>query len=252
MERLQIPDTENRLLLLSALQAIGPATDSELTAFLAECELMGYMDIQLNLSLLAEQHQVETLSHPLGPLYQPTEEGLFALASYQQRIPQSRRDIIAARGPAFARRIRLEQEAPLSTRMTEDHRLTLLLRLLNQARQEILGAELTLSGSAAGVLLQEKWQEAAAGVYAGLMQTLSEGFREGEDPAPLPQTADMKEEGGTCLLTLRLSDAPPELLLRLPFSSVPLARHCAARWPRHAQEIRRLFTRAVLQTKNPN
>ena len=244
MKRLQIPEAEKRLVLIAALKAIGPATDGQLMDFLDACQLMGYVDIQLNLSRLAEEHQVETVRHPLGPLYQPTEEGLFVLASYRGRVPRSRLDILERNAPAYADRFRLERQAPLTTRMTADHRLILEMRLMEEGARELLLIQLTLAGSAAGAALQERWQQAAAGVYAGILRLLSTGSAGPDDPLPEgAETAEAPGEGR--LLTLSLETPPPALRICLPFASERLARDCAAAWPAKAQEIKRLVTGAV-------
>ena len=63
-----ISDTENKLLILYTLNAVGPASAAQLLQILADNGLMNYFDMQLNLSELLEEKQVAEQQHPLAPL----------------------------------------------------------------------------------------------------------------------------------------------------------------------------------------
>lgn len=68
MRRRAIPDSENRLLILYAMERLGPAADSQLLQFMVDCELMNYFSLQLGLSQMEDQGNIRRVNHPQGPL----------------------------------------------------------------------------------------------------------------------------------------------------------------------------------------
>lgn len=107
MERKHIPESENRLTILYALRALGPATAMELLQFLVENDLMNYFTMQLNLCDLQEQGQLTAAPHPLGDLLTLTQEGEYAIAAFAHRIPVSRRRLMDTQAPGWREQFRL-------------------------------------------------------------------------------------------------------------------------------------------------
>ncbi|MBR6027735.1 MAG: DUF4364 family protein [Clostridia bacterium] len=251
MSRRLIPDTEARLLLLLTLRTLGPASGAQLNAFLTEYDLMGYFDLQLKLGELTDQLQVTALPHPLGPLYQLTDEGLFVVNSYARRIPQSRRELIEREAPAWAERFRLEQQAPAGTRMLPGRRLMLELRLMSGRNAEILLIRLTLASPTTGAGLQERWQAAAAEVYAEIMQALSGDASEEGGSSPEAEARLDPQPDGRTLLILTAGGEAPGVDITLSLREEGLARSYAARWPFCAKRVKALLARELSLTEKP-
>ena len=55
MERKNIPEFENRLLILYALRRLGPMTDMPLLRLMVELDLMNYITLQLSLTDMEAQ-----------------------------------------------------------------------------------------------------------------------------------------------------------------------------------------------------
>ena len=72
-------ETENKLLLLHAIDRLGAATSQQLLSFVVENELMDYISLQLGLAELDESGFLRKQPHALGTLYALTGKGHDAL-----------------------------------------------------------------------------------------------------------------------------------------------------------------------------
>ena len=243
MERKHIPESENKLTILYALRGLGPCTAMQLLQFLVEQDLMNYFTLQLSLSDLEEQGQLQPVPHPIGDLMTLTPDGQYAISVFAQRIPVSRRQLMDAAFPAWKERFRLEQLAPAESFTLQDGRACLRLRLL-EGGAALMDMLLTLE--APFTLLEQRWRCAAQDVYNAVTLSLTEGFDPAAVPAPLPDTAAIQQSGGSeWLLSLVDDAATPALTLLLTLADESLARHCAARWPGKCQHIRRHILTAL-------
>lgn len=241
MERKHIPESENRLTILYALRALGPATAMELLQFLVENDLMNYFTMQLSLSDMQEQGQLTTVPHPLGDLLTLTPEGEYTISSFAHRIPISRRSLIDTQVPLWREQFRTEQLAPADSFILQDGRVCLRLRLLEGA-SSLLDILLTLPKGTPPTFLEKRWRSAAQAVYDAVSLRLSSGFQPGEASPPFPENAAMEPTGsGEWLLSLMDNAAQPSLSLLLPMADEALARHCAAAWPDQCEGLRQLI-----------
>ncbi len=241
MERKHIPESENRLTILYALRAVGPATAMELLQFLVENDLMNYFTMQLNLCDMQEQGQLAASPHPLGDLLTLTQAGEYAIAAFAHRIPVSRRSLMDTQAPRWREQFRLEQLAPADSFTLQDGRVCLRLRLL-EGTSSLLDILLTLPKGTPPTFLEKRWRSAAQPVYDAVTLRLSRGFQPGEVPPTLPPNTAMELSGSSeWLLSLADSADQPSLSLLLPMADEALARHCAAAWPEQCQELRRLI-----------
>lgn len=241
MERKHIPESENRLTILYALRALGPATAMELLQFLVENDLMNYFTMQLSLSDMQEQGQLTTVPHPLGDLLTLTPEGEYTISSFAHRIPISRRSLIDTQVPLWREQFRTEQLAPADSFTLQDGRVCLRLRLLEGA-SSLLDILLTLPKGTPPTFLEKRWHSAAQAVYDAVSLRLSSGFQPAEASPPLPENAAMEPTGsGEWLLSLMDNAAQPSLSLLLPMADEALARHCAAVWPDQCEGLRQLI-----------
>ena len=96
MTRKNVPESEQKLLILLALRCLGGVTQLQLLRFMVEEDVMNYFVLQLNLCELEEMGQVRVCHHALGSLYELTEQGRYTLDSFDSHIPASRRQALEA------------------------------------------------------------------------------------------------------------------------------------------------------------
>ena len=240
MERKVIPETENRLVILYALSRLGPATGTQLLQYMVELDLMNYITLQLSLGELEEQRQVARRAHPCGELWEITEEGRFALESFERRIPHSRRERMDRAAASMGPRFRQEQLAPADTVTLPDGSACLRLRLLEE-RAALMDVMLYVPAAQVPTMLENRWHACAQEVYEAVMAALTEGYAP-EAPAPeIPGDRLRQADGGEWLLSLSDGAEKPTVSLLLPLPGEHLARWCAARWPQVCGGLRSLM-----------
>ena len=240
MERRVIPETENRLVILYALGHLGPATGMQLLQYMVELDLMNYITLQLTLAELEEQRQVARRAHPCGELWEMTEEGRFALESFERRIPQSRRERMARAAATWRPRFRQEQLAPADAVALSDGSACVRLRLLEE-RAALMDVMLYVPAGQVPTMLENRWHACAQGVYEAVMEALTEGYAP-EAPAPeIGEGVLRQADGGEWLLSLSDGAEKPAISLLLPLPGEHLARWCAARWPSVCGALRALM-----------
>lgn len=210
----------------------------QLLQFLVEMDLMNYFGMQLNLVELQEQQQVAERAHPLGGLLLVTEKGAYTLGAFDHRIPSSRRELIDRNAQAWHERFRKEQQTLAESFPLSDGRTCIRLRLM-EADSALLDLLLTVPAEASMTFLSRRWRAAAQDVYSTLTLKLCEGFDGDAELPPLPDTTSLQQAGeGSWLLSLNDSADKPTMTLMLSMPNEPLARHYAANWPLHGEELR--------------
>lgn len=245
MDRRHIPEAENKLVILYALNRLGPVTGMQLLQFLVEMNLMNYFSMQINLSEMEEQGQVVERAHPLGSLLLVTEAGAYTLGTFDHRIPASRRQLIDESAAVWHERFRAEQQTLADSFRLSDGGTCLRLRLL-EADTALLDLILTLPGKASMTFLQRRWRSAAQDVYDAVTTDLSEGY---DDDAPLPEIppAATLQQVNRDEWLLSLNDQPekPSMTLMLTLPDEHLARYYASRWPDKGARLRQLILREL-------
>lgn len=240
MERKVIPETENRLVILYALGRLGPVTGMQLLQYMVELDLMNYITMQLSLGELEEQRQVARRAHPCGELWELTEEGRFALESFERRIPHSRRERMDQAAATYQPRFRQEQLAPADAVTLSDGTACVRLRLLEE-RAAMMDVMLYMPASQVPTVLEKRWRACAQEVYEVLIAALTKGY----DPAaPVPDAPEgtlRQADAGEWLLSLSDRADKPTLALMLPLPGEHLARWCAARWPEICGDLREML-----------
>lgn len=254
MERRNITEAETKLVLLYALDRLGPVTNQQLLQFLAELDLMDYFTMQLNLAELTEQGQVTPVEHPLGTLLCIAPAGAYALEVFTQRIPASRRTVIDEHAPVYRESFRLDQQTPAQSSVPVGSGIGIRLCLM-EGDSMLLDLLMRLQDADTPVFLQKRWRMAAQGVYEAINLLLSQGF-DAAAPAPeLPSTAAFQQdEHGDWLLSLADTPDDPAFTLLLSLPDEHLARHYAAAWPAHSAALRGLILErlnAAEVTKKP-
>lgn len=240
MERKVIPETENRLVILYALGRLGPVTGMQLLQYMVELDLMNYITLQLSLGELEEQRQVARRAHPCGELWEMTEEGRFALESFERRIPQSRRELMEQAALTYQPRFRQEQLAPADAVTLSDGTACVRLRLLEE-RAAMMDVMLYMPAGQVPTVLEERWHACAQEVYEAVMAALTEGYDPAAPAPEAPGGALRQADAGEWLLSLTDREDKPAVSLLLPLPGEHLARWCAARWPAACDGLRAML-----------
>lgn len=240
MERKVIPEAENRLVILYAMERLGPVTGMQLLRFMTDADLMNYITLQLSLGELERQGQVTRRAHPCGELWELTEEGRFALASFGRRVPQSRRDRMEESAALCRERFRQEQLAPAETIALTDGSACVRLRLLEE-RASLLDMTLYMPAEQSPTLLEERWHACAQTVYEAVMAALAKDYAPDAPVPDIPDGALRQTEEGEWLLSLADRAEQPSFTLLLPLPGEHLACWCAANWPGACESLRALI-----------
>ncbi len=240
MERKHIPETENRLIILYALRRLGPVTAMQLLQAMAEGNLMNYLPLQLARAELENHGQITQRAHPLGNLIEMTREGDYALDSFEQRIPASRRHLIDERAEDWKTRFANEQMAPAEAFPLPDGRIALHLRLLVRVAT-LLDLFVYVPREERLTFMQERWRGCVQAAYATALTLLTRDY----DPSlPMPGTAeDAVRQSGPNDWLLTLAASGIDLMMSRP--AEPLARSCAAKWPEISGELRSFVLREL-------
>jgi len=167
-------ETENKLLLLHAIDCLGSVTAQQLLLFLVETNTMGYIEVQLLLAELVDTELLQKKKHILGTLYDLTEKGRDSLVMFQERVPHSKRVEMKDIAVAFRRRFLLEKQMTADFQRIRDGAYSVSLRLLEKDESLL---ELTVNVPSRKMARQfcEAWREQASSVYSHVMHALGEG-----------------------------------------------------------------------------
>mgnify|MGYP000966793360 CR=1 FL=1 len=233
------PDLENKLLILLAIDQLGPLTGLQLLQFLAERGLMDYFILQLTLGDLKDTGHIERTQSALGPQYALTAAGRESLALFLHRLPYSIRSVVREAAPQWKPRIQREAQILSDFSRREDGQYALRLRLM-EADTPILDMTLSLPSRDSADRLARRWPAAAQEFYGFLMKELGDNFSpEADGQVQLPRGACVTgtvQQGFILQLAHEESSVQPlSLSLSLPTQS--MAFFFAGRWPEKAEDI---------------
>ena len=166
-------DTENKLLLLHAIDCLGGVTAQQLLLFMVENDAMGYIEVQLGLAELVDTGLLKKQQHALGTLYDLTAKGRDSLLMFRERVPHSRVVAIAESAAAFRRRFRLEKQLMADFHKIRDGAFCVSLRLIEKNESLM---ELTINVPTRKIARQfcDAWMAQASGIYSHIMYALGE------------------------------------------------------------------------------
>lgn len=239
MERRVIPESENRLVILYAMNGLGPVTDAQLLQFMVDMDLMNYITLRLSMSELEAQGQIVRQAHPGEELWEMTTEGRFTLKSFGRRIPQSRRERMDGAAGGYRARFRQEQLATAEAVDMPDGTACLRLRL-QEERASLMELTLRVPADEVPTTLEARWRRCAQTVYEAVIAALTEGYSPDAPMPPAPESALRQVDGGEWLLMLPEGTEKPDIALMLPLPGEHLARWCAARWSEAGEGLRGL------------
>lgn len=232
-------DLEKKLLLLFAIDQLGPLTGPQLLQFLAECELMDYFTMQLTLGDLRSAGHIGHTQSALGPQYALTAMGRESLALFLNRLPHSLKTLVRDAVPTWRPRFQREAQILSDFSRLEDGRYALRLRLM-EADDPLLDMTLFLPSRDMADRLARRWPAAAAEFYGLLMKELGESFSQSAgESGRLPPGARLDGAGPRgCLLHLeREGPKAPALSLSLDLPTYSMALSFAQNWPAKADDL---------------
>ncbi|MBE5768706.1 MAG: DUF4364 family protein [Clostridiales bacterium] len=240
MERKHIPESEQRLLILYALDKIGPMTSLQLLQCMVEMDLMNYITLELQVSALEADGHLTRYAHPCGNLLDVTAEGRQTLGAFVKRIPQSRRRSVDDKKAHYAELFRLEQFSPADSFPLPDGRCCIRLRLMDK-RASLMDVMLFVPTSRRMTFLHQRWHSCAQQAYETILLRLTQGYDPTAPMPPAPENALQHLDTEEWLLTLSDDQEHPAITLMLPLPEEAMARHAALQWqevsPSLAQQL---------------
>lgn len=233
------PDLENKLLILFAVDQLGPLTSLQLLQFLAEYDLMDYITMQLTLGDMLLSGHLSSIPHALGTLYTLSREGRESLSLFLRRLPHSTRSLIRDAIPKWKPRFARETQMLADFHSREDGAYELRLRLMEKD-SSLLDMTLSLPTRDMADRLSRRWPAAAPAFYGYLMKELGDDFSlDRNSPSVLPQGAAVDWECAQgCILRLSQGEsATPALTMALALPTESMALFFAGRWAEKADDI---------------
>jgi hypothetical protein len=166
-------DTENKLLLLHAIDCLGGVTAHQLLLFMVENDAMGYIEVQLGLAELVDANLLKKQKHALGTLYELTAKGRDSLLMFCERVPHSRLVAIEESAAAFRRRFRLEKQMIADFEKIRDGAFCVSLRLIEK-NESLMDIKINVPTQKIAQQFCDAWIAQASGVYSYIMYALGE------------------------------------------------------------------------------
>lgn len=172
-------ETENKLLLLHAIDRLGAATAQQLLAFVVENELMDYISLQLGLAELDEAGFLRKQPHALGTLYALTGKGHDALLMFKKRVPLSRLAEIDKNADVWRARFRREKQMLSTFEKKGESDYEVRLRLLERGC-DLLDLRVSVPSHEIAQRFADAWETRAGRIYETVMHALGDE----EDSSP--------------------------------------------------------------------
>ena len=166
-------ETENKMLLLHAIDRLGSATSQQLLTFVVENELMDYISLQLGLAELDESGFLRKQPHALGTLFALTGKGHDALLMFRKRVPPSRLAEIDEHAEEWRARFRREKEMLSSFEKRGENDYEVRLRLLERGC-DLMDLRLSVPSRVTAQELSDLWEKRAGRVYEAVMHALGD------------------------------------------------------------------------------
>ena len=167
------PDNEQKLIVLSCLDRVGPCTEWQLLQLLTEHDIMNYFDLMIALSDLCSRGQAVRSQKAGSHLYELTEAGKEALALFGSRVPRSIKTLLKTTGEKW--RLRFKQEAQYRHEIsrTEEGEYALVLTA-QENDAETLQLRFTLPSRELAARMADNWPRHAEEIYGAVIRLLSE------------------------------------------------------------------------------
>lgn len=166
-------DTENKLVLLHAIDRLGGVTAEQLLLFMVENEAMGYIEVQLGLSELVDAGLLRKQLHVLGTLYLLTGKGHDSLFLFRDRVPHSRLFSMDESAKQWRLRFSREKQMVADFEKISDHEYCVHLQLLER-NENLLALKISVPTRKIAQQFCDGWIAQASNIYAHIMYALGE------------------------------------------------------------------------------
>ena len=173
----RLGEIERKMLTLYSLKQLGECGNLQLIAFMLECDIMNYFDLQTALFDLRDAGQAARSPQVADDLYQITPAGLETLALFAARAPQSALALIDEAGPGYRARIHLEREKSARVIHDEHNEYHVLMQVMEQ-QMPLLSIDLGLPTAELAARFRDRWPGNAQAIYDCIISRLA-----GEDEA---------------------------------------------------------------------
>jgi hypothetical protein len=233
------PDLENKLLILFAVDELGPLTSLQLLQFLAESGLMDYITMQLALGDMLAAGYISSIPHALGTLYTLSSEGRESLSLFLHRLPHSTRTLIHDAVPRWKPRFARETQMLAEFYRRGDSKYDLRLRLMEKDAP-LMDMTIILPTRDLADRYSRRWPQAAAEFYGFMMKELGDAFSpDSLAPESMPEGAAIDRESAQgCILHLHhCKPTVPAITLALALPTESMSLFFARCWEEKAEGI---------------
>ena len=162
----------NKLLILYMLDKIKmDLTNSQITQFIMETELMNYFSLQEFLSQLIESKFIEVYNESNKEFYTLTNNGMQALEYFLGRIPQDIKDRIDIYVTQNKNQILNETQVKSDFVKVSDNEFIVSLKVIEN-ETNLIDLNLSVSSNKQAKLICDNWKNNASHVYADIIQLL--------------------------------------------------------------------------------
>jgi hypothetical protein len=172
MERPKPRLSENKLLMLYAVDKLGCITNNQALQFFIENDFMDYIDVQLSLAELTDGKLLHAVSQPAGLTYYVTELGLDAIDFFKNKVPVSRRSAVDCQAEKWRDIFMLESHvfADYTTAINGD----IVVRLAARENDMLLfEMSISVPSSKEAEIMCDNWKKNSSQVYAAVLSMLS-------------------------------------------------------------------------------
>lgn len=174
----KISTLEQRLTVLCALDALGGVSGVQLLTFMVELRLMDYIELSLALHDLRKAGYLTGTVHPIGMLFQITDNGRGALSMFLKRLPVSRQVVIETNKTKYKSRFLKERTIIGDHRTLANGRVQLELKI-GQGDDWLMILLMVLPEGMNAHSLIGVFTKKAEAIYAWLFEELSLGYEPG-------------------------------------------------------------------------
>lgn len=180
MQRPKPKLTENKLLMLYAINLLGPVTNEQALRFFVENDYMDYIDLQLSLAELADGGLLLMSAEPLGRTYSLSGLGKDAVRFFQREVPASRLASVDERYPQW--RETFVRESRVFADYDRGPAGDMVVRLAARENGVLLfEMNISVPGKNEAKAVCDRWQERSDEIYAQVMRLLLENEPQRKD-----------------------------------------------------------------------
>lgn len=165
--------TRDKLILLYCIKSLDiELTRDQLADFCVEYDLIPYFDLQTAIGELEENGLVAAVPKAFGQAYMLTTEGEQTLEMFQERIPQSRRDLLDLFANRSRDKILLDTQFSATAKEAYDGGYAVTLKSM-ESNRNVLAIEILMPDTKTANSAIRRWRESSVEIYKFLMNILT-------------------------------------------------------------------------------